>query len=364
MRLVSPFLKHIVYPGLSRSGCFRRTAGMQPAVLTYHGVLPAGYETIDPVLDGNLVSAESFRNQMRFLTSRYNVITPEEFQLWCAGKHKLSPRSVLLTCDDGLRNTLTDMLPILQEFGLSCLFFVTGASLSDTPTMLWFEELYLMLLEAPVRVSLELLESGVQAVAAGREEKRALWWELVKALSRFELNRRRALLERIRTQLGLSERWDSRYKEDPVWGRRFLMLNRSDMGRLADAGMCIGAHTMSHPVLSQLPPELAWREISESRCNLAQALGSEIWALAYPFGDSSSVSSRELQMAEQAGLKCAFLNGDESLGTGAQEFALSRVHVTAAMSLAELEAHVSGFHRSLRQFFRHESESAAVGVQA
>ena len=38
---------------------------------------------------------------------------------------------MLLTCDDGLQNTLTDMLPVLQELGLSCLFFVTGASLSE-----------------------------------------------------------------------------------------------------------------------------------------------------------------------------------------------------------------------------------------
>ena len=39
------------------------------------------------------------------------------------------------------------MVPVpLQAHGLSCLFFVTGASLSEVPAMLWYEQLYLMLL--------------------------------------------------------------------------------------------------------------------------------------------------------------------------------------------------------------------------
>ena len=68
----------------------------------------------------------------------------------------MPPRAVLLTCDDDLRNTLTEMVPMLQEHGLSCLFFVTGASLSDVPAMLWYEQLYLMLLAVREEYSLDL----------------------------------------------------------------------------------------------------------------------------------------------------------------------------------------------------------------
>ena len=69
---------------------------------------------------------------------------------------------MLLTCDDDLRNTLTEMVPILQEHGLSCLFFVTGASLGAMPVMLWYEQLYLMLLTAKEDIALELAD-GFQA---------------------------------------------------------------------------------------------------------------------------------------------------------------------------------------------------------
>jgi peptidoglycan/xylan/chitin deacetylase (PgdA/CDA1 family) len=360
MRLVSPLLKHVVYPGLSKAGYLRRAARTGPAVLTYHGVFPTGYKIVDPCLDGNLVSADSFQGQLRFLKEHCNVISPEEFLLWCEAGHKLPPRSALLTCDDGLRNSLFEMLPILQEAGLKCLFFVTGASLANTPTMLWYEELYLMFLAGPDSFSLDLLEIGRQAYLT-RQEKRSLWWELVRTLSSYDLNHRKKLLERIRMQLGLPERWDAAYREDPLLSRRFLTLSQPELRQLAEAGMCIGAHTLSHPMLSQLSPELAWSEISESKHNLEQALGRTISALAYPFGDSSSVTPREVQMAERAGFQCAFLNAGGGFGTQTCKFALPRVHVTAEMTLSEFEAHISGFHRSLQALFRPANLNAAVG---
>jgi peptidoglycan/xylan/chitin deacetylase (PgdA/CDA1 family) len=349
MRLVSPLLKHVVYPGLAKAGYLRLSAGPGPTVVTYHGVLPAGYDVIDPDLDGSLVPAESFRRQLWLLKSKYNVISPRQFLLWCEGKQELPSRSVLLTCDDGLRNTLTDMLPILQELALSCLFFVTGASLSNEPSMLWYEELYLMFLAAPENFSFDVAGTPVHGCAASQADKRVLWQALVVSLSRHEASSRRALLEQVRIQLRLSEDWKSEYAGDPTHRRRFFMLSVAELRELSAARMVIGEHTQSHPMLSQLPAKLAWDEIVECRRGLEQALGEEIWALAYPFGNSLSVTGREMEMAERAGFKCAFLNVDGGVDAETSRFALPRVHITADMSLSEFEAHVSGFYGSLRK---------------
>jgi hypothetical protein len=101
-------------------------------------------------------------------------------------------------------------------------------------------------------------------------------------------------------------------------------------------------------MLSQQTSELAWKEISESRTLLEDAIGAPIWALAYPFGDPGSVTTREMLMAEQAGFQCAFMNVGGGFGASLPVFALPRVHVAADMSLAEFEAHLSGFHRDVR----------------
>jgi peptidoglycan/xylan/chitin deacetylase (PgdA/CDA1 family) len=327
--------------------------------VTYHGVFPAGYEVKNQALDGNLVRADSLRRQLQLLTKRYHVITPEDFFQWSEEKLSLPPRSILLTCDDALRNTLTEMVPILQEFGLSCLFFATGASADETPSMLWYEELYLMLLDADEPIGLSLPEASISIGPIAPNEKHSCWWNLVERLSQFDKELRRGLLDQIREQLRLAQSWREQFFQDSTLAARFLTLDRAGLRQLAAAGMTIGAHSLSHPILARASEELAWQEVSESRKVLEKALGQTVWAFGYPFGNAATVTGRDLRLAEQAGFRCAFMNvgggfgakmgGAKSNGAKINRFALPRVHVTADMSLFEFEAHISGFYRSLRQ---------------
>jgi peptidoglycan/xylan/chitin deacetylase (PgdA/CDA1 family) len=356
MRILSPLLKHVVYPGLSRSGYLWRSATSGPVVVTYHGILPPEYEVRVPGLDGNLVTAEAFAAQIRLLKSKYNVISPEEFLGWRGGELRLPPRSVLLTCDDGLLNVLTDMVPLVREFDVPFLFFVTGGSLGNQSSMLWYEQLFLWLLEAGEGISL-LAPWGV-CRAEGRGQMRALWREMIRKLSTFDAGTRGQLLQGMRTQLGISEDFESEYSRNQATRRRFFMLKLVELRELADAGMTIGAHTLSHPMLSQMPEELAFQEISQSRVRLEAVLGKAVWALAYPFGNSEAVSAREPELARRAGFRCAFVNVED--GPNDEWFAFPRIHVSSSTTAAELEAHVSGFYRSVRKRYLH----ADVGVSA
>jgi peptidoglycan/xylan/chitin deacetylase (PgdA/CDA1 family) len=375
LRFVSPALKHFVFPVLSKSGYLRYAAGAGPAIVTYHGVFPVGYDVGNPALDGNLVHADSLRRQLQLLKKRYNVITPEDFLRWSEEKLSLPPRSIMLTCDDALRNTLTEMVPILREFGLSCLFFATGASADETPSMLWYEELYLMLLDASEPATLDLPEAGVSVGPIAPNQRHASWWNLVERLSQFDRQLRRGFLDQIRDQLKLAANWSERLIQNPTLANRFLVLDVAGLRQLVDAGMTIGAHSLSHPILARASEELAWREISESRSVLENALGQTMWAFGYPFGNAATVTGRDLRLAEQAGFRCAFMNagggfgakiadakkvGAKIVGTKIGRFALPRVHVTADMSLSEFEAHISGFYRSLRKRLLGGDEREAV----
>jgi peptidoglycan/xylan/chitin deacetylase (PgdA/CDA1 family) len=359
LRLVSPALKHVLFPALSRSGYLRYAAGAGPAVVTYHGVFPAGYKIKNSTLDGHLVHAESLRRQLQLLKKRYHVITPEDFLQWLRKEHlerespegelSLPPRSILLTCDDALRNTLTEMVPILQEFDVSCLFFATGASAEEMPSMLWYEELFLMLLDANQTIALNLPEAAISIDSITANNKHLSWWNLVEQLSRFDGKLRREFLDQIRDQLRLPENWQMRILDHPSQAARFLMLDRTGLRQLQSAGMTIGAHSLTHPILSRMPEDLAWREIFESRDLLEKALEQDVWAFGYPFGIPDTVTGRELQLTERARFRCAFMNTGGGFGAKINRFAVPRVHVTADMTLSEFEAHVAGFYRTLRE---------------
>ncbi len=348
MRVVSPLLKRFVYPSLAAAGYFRAVTRTGLAVITYHGVFPAGYRILHPGFDGNRITAEAFTQQLRLLKKRYAVISPEEMLAWCRGEAKLPARAVLLTCDDGSLNNLTEMLPILQKERFQCLFFVTGAAAGEKRSTLWYEELFLLLLR--VRAGeFKIQAAGVEVHGVIREERQGLWWDLVRRLSQESAQTRESFLRAARTQFGLEESLEH-YRANYSQGERhFGLMTRAELLQLSAAGMTIGAHTLTQPILPQLPEKIAWSEIAESRSRLESALGSEIWAFAYPFGDAASVTPEVIAMAQRAEFGAAFVNFGGGLGAELPRYAIPRVHVTHGMGLAEFEAHVSGFYRSLQR---------------
>jgi peptidoglycan/xylan/chitin deacetylase (PgdA/CDA1 family) len=343
MRLVSPFLKRAVYPTLHRAGMLHRI--MPPggyAVVNYHGVIPAGYADNEKFLDGNLLQPSVLRQQLRFLKSRYHVLHPEEFRSCVEQGQPMPPRSVLVTCDDGLLNTLTDMLPVLQDEGVVCLFFMTAASCEDDPGMLWYEELYRLMRDQPFNVDLNL-PSGAENPPANSNFQ-ARWWNAVQRISQLSAEARTKWMTTIRLQC------EPLHTNLPTNNeKRWRLLNVRELKQLVDAGMCIGAHTRTHPVLSFSSDEEARREIEECRAEIGKTLGLPVWAFAYPYGNPATLGDREFRLAQQAGYSCAFLNVEHWSGQESNHFAIPRTHVTADMTLPEFSAHLSGFHTRLQR---------------
>jgi peptidoglycan/xylan/chitin deacetylase (PgdA/CDA1 family) len=353
MRLLSPILHRVIYPVLGSVGYFHSRQVAPVTVITYHGVLPAGYRSDDAFLDNTLVSEASFRAQLRLLKKHYNVISPENFLCWLGKLEELPERAVLLTCDDGLLNHLTTMVPILREEELKCLFFVTGSSVGESREMLWYVELYLLLMHAkaedePVRLQGVL----VPKIPVDMGQRRSLWLSLLRSLSQLDAATRSAFLGDAAARFGLQPSWKTRYLDDPSLHDRFQLLRLPELKQLRDAGMTVGAHTLSHPVLAEQSADLARCEIAGCRVALEQSLEQRVWALAYPFGDPNSVGEREFKLAAEAGYECAFVNAGGILDRATPRFALPRVHVTAEMSLPVYEAYVSGVHDALRNRIR------------
>jgi peptidoglycan/xylan/chitin deacetylase (PgdA/CDA1 family) len=247
------------------------------------------------------------------------------------------------------------MLPILKEEGLSCLFFVTAESAKSSSSMLWHEELYAMLKSAPrdpLGIPIDIL--GTRAKVQDGNRRREAWWKLVREFSKVGHENRQELIDHLRQELGLKRDWNTFIRENPALKKRFILLSLSDLEVLKNAGMTLGSHTFTHPILSLLPRSAAQHEIEESRNRLEQELNIQVWALSYPFGDPASVTSREMTMAKRAGYRCAFVNSGGLVPSQMEKrFHLQRVHVSADMTIAEFEAHVSGFHGMLQKKFLH-----------
>ena len=129
--------------------------------------------------------------------------------------------------------------------------------------------------------------------------------------------------------------------------RQWRLMGTAELKQLTEAGMTIGAHILSHAVLSLCSDEEACCEIQDSKIQLERVIGQTVWAFAYPFGYGFTVGERELRMAQESGYSCAFVNV-EHWDTECN-FALQRTHVTSDMTLPEFAAHLSGVHKLLQR---------------
>jgi peptidoglycan/xylan/chitin deacetylase (PgdA/CDA1 family) len=63
-----------------------------------------------------------------------------------------------------------------------------------------------------------------------------------------------------------------------------MIVSREEVLELAQAGVEIGAHTVDHVELNDLPFEQALDQLRRSRATLEDLLGKEVTSMAYPYG--------------------------------------------------------------------------------
>jgi peptidoglycan/xylan/chitin deacetylase (PgdA/CDA1 family) len=121
---------------------------------------------------------------------------------------------------------------------------------------------------------------------------------------------------------------------------------------MRDAGMDIGAHSHTHPVLSRLPAEEQYWELAESRRILEQRLGCDVHSCAYPVGGRDAFDETTIRAAEDAGYRVAF--SYDQVGFNAAPWrnplCLSRIEVGKEMTPDLLELRVALLSTSGRMY--------------
>lgn len=255
-------------------------------VLNYHRILAQP----DPLFDDE-PTVETFRWQMRLLARYFNVLTlPEAIARLGAGR--LPPRAVCITFDDGYRSTHDLALPVLNEFGLPATVFVSTAYL-DSGTM-WNETIADAVRRLPDgAVDLSAAGLGVRELRTGTN-RRDLLNELTAHAKYLPPPERLALTERLMAMVG-GGRGDG------------LMLTPEMIRTMAAQRFEIGAHTVSHPILTSLTDEAARHEIEQGKRDLEAITGTPVRYFAYPNGKvGKDFDERHKEMVRAAGFTAAF----------------------------------------------------------
>jgi peptidoglycan/xylan/chitin deacetylase (PgdA/CDA1 family) len=125
-------------------------------------------------------------------------------------------------------------------------------------------------------------------------------------------------------------------------GRRYM--NEDQLRRLAEAGMTVGSHTVSHPWLARIPLAEARREMEESKRALEALLGRPVQWLAYPSGNFNAAVAEAARGIGYLGA-CSVIR-DNRAGE-AQLFRLPRVMVMGDATPRRFRYYFSGLYHLL-----------------
>jgi peptidoglycan/xylan/chitin deacetylase (PgdA/CDA1 family) len=233
------------------------------SVLIFHRVLPA----FDPLRPTELTAPE-FEARMRWVAANFDVLPLSEAAAALA-RNRLPRRALCITFDDGYADNHDLVLPVLRRARLTATFFVATGYL-DGGCM--FNDAVFEAVRQARGPVLDLSGMGLgQHSIASDSERRVATEHIIGCLKYQDPQMRQEMAVRISEAVGAAL-------------PRNLMMSSEQVAAMHRAGMEIGAHTVSHPILARIGLDNARDEIIRGRARLQEITGARVSLFAYPNG--------------------------------------------------------------------------------
>lgn len=233
------------------------------AILIFHRVLPER----DPLFPDEMY-ASRFDAVCGWLANWFKIL-PLDQAVDRLQAGTLPARAACITFDDGYADNYHIALPILQAHGLSATFFIATGFLDGG--RMWNDTI----IETARRSPLPLLD--LDSLGLGRHPLGGINQRQAAIASLIPQIKYRPFDERLELTEQLAKLAQIKAPDD-------LMMRADEVKAIRRAGMLIGAHTVSHPILARLSDAQACDEIASSKRYLEQLLGERVGLFAYPNG--------------------------------------------------------------------------------
>ena len=233
------------------------------SILIFHRVLTEP----DPLFP-NEMHARRFDEVCGWLKSWFNVL-PLDAAVVGLKAGTLPARAACISFDDGYADNCRVALPILQRHGLTATFFIATGFLDGG--RMWNDTM-IETIRGSTTPLLDFSSLGLgQYPVSTVDQKKATIIALINKIKYRSVAERISITEQLAhlAQVELTHN---------------LMMTAHEVKSMRHAGMQIGAHTVSHPILARLTDEQARQEIGDSKIFLEQLLGERVGLFAYPNG--------------------------------------------------------------------------------
>ena len=285
-------------------------------VVMYHGVTQNEYQP--PVW--TQLPLHVFEQHIEWLSRCYNPVALSDVVAAIKHGQSLPHNSVLITFDDGLKNNYTVAYPVLKQYQVPGVIFLT-VDFIGTERFFWVDELYMALVEAQqqgIAINLSFPPADTCLKTGKLWDAYCAVLEFLKRIPEAEQKKR---LKRIFDQVSIDRQ---KYCDD------FGLLSWNGVKAMDSENLIeFGCHTASHRILTSIPDEALDDELFGSRQRLEKQLGHKVNTFCYPngrFGIDYLAKHRE--MLHRGGYCCAFSTNRGLCSIGEDHpFSIPRVSV-------------------------------------
>lgn len=296
----------------------RKKIAPRVVILLYHRVVEV---PSDPQLLS--VTPQHFVEHLEILRKWGYRILPLQQLVQTLRNRSLPHRAVVLTFDDGYSDNLWKAKPLLERYDVPATVFVTAGYVGENKVF-WWDELSRLLLRSgtlPNILKLSLKgscyqwELGKAAHWSDDDYNCNRYWNVMAEDYPSSRHRIYHNLCQLLIDISHAER-DAVLAELADWaGGQVTMpsedftLTTDQLTELAEGKLIdIGAHTVTHPILADLPLEAQREEIFSSKKRLEDILGERISCFSYPFGRRGDYTGDTVRLVRDAGFDCACSN--------------------------------------------------------
>ena len=309
----------------------------QTLILLYHRV--ADLKT-DPQLLG--ISPEHFAEHLEYLSDHYTPISLSALGRAIEAK-KIPDKSVVITFDDGYADNFLNAKPLLEKYDIPATVFVASGYVGSNREFWWDELERLLLLPEDLPDKLELYINGTihrwdltyeipgSKKGAGIDPRAwnvtmdvnpgpeyQVYRDLHKLMKPLPYKQQESILSTLAEWAGVSRTGRTTHRA----------LTLDELKQLDQGGLIeIGAHTITHTMLSMQPVDVQKEEIIQSKISLEQTLDHQVQNFSYPYGGKADFNTDTVEKVRAAGITTACANYGLTLIKNADPYRLPRVLV-------------------------------------
>ncbi len=282
------------------------------------------------------IPLDHFEEQIAKLARRFEPLTHDDLKACAATGGPLPDNGFHLSFDDGFRDHIDNVFPVLKRLGLSASFFPVTEPLADGTVSVIEKQRHLQyaafgdykdfLMEfaktaskmLPARGTEEFLPSDENLAWAADYKPHLNFYSLAERFYRKTRDQRLTgpefaeIIDRLFAEAVASE-------ADFIAG---YYMSFGDLRDLLAAGMTVGGHSHTHPLFPDIPEAQQRREISKCLDILEVELGAPVDSFAYPYGEPTSAAAAFLG---EMGMPYVLAVGNQMAETDVDRLAIPRV---------------------------------------